>query len=104
MHLELIKYIYTVAFLHVLKRLKCTRRSPRKIWSDNATNFDGAKSDSLELMRLFLSDDQELCLAENIVAVHFVSITSFWGSLGSRSKENKASLLLICGLLHLDLR
>jgi len=41
-HLELIKDLSTVSFLHGRKRFICTRRRPRQIWSDNATNFVGA--------------------------------------------------------------
>jgi len=35
-HLELIKDLSTILFLHGLKRFICTRRRPRQIWSDNA--------------------------------------------------------------------
>ncbi|XP_041451954.1 uncharacterized protein LOC121405351 [Drosophila obscura] len=47
-HLELIKDLSTVSFLHGLKRFICTRRRPRQIWSDNATNFVGARKDLLD--------------------------------------------------------
>ncbi|XP_041451953.1 uncharacterized protein LOC121405350 [Drosophila obscura] len=71
-HLELIKDLSTVSFLHGLKRFICTRRRPRQIWSDNATNFVGARKDLLDLKRLFLSDDHQkavlgLCLWEAAV-------------------------------------
>ncbi|XP_041448146.1 uncharacterized protein LOC121403920 [Drosophila obscura] len=70
-HLELIKDLSTVSFLHGLKRFICTRRRPRQIWSDNATNFVGARNELLDLKRLFLSDDHqktvlEFCLVEAI--------------------------------------
>jgi len=57
------------SFLHGLKRFICTRRRPRQIWSDNATNFVGARYELLELRRLFLSSDHQratlgFCLAE----------------------------------------
>ncbi|EDX05789.1 GD21616 [Drosophila simulans] len=69
--LELIKDLSTVAFLCGLKRFICTRRNPKQIWSDNATNFVGAKNELLELRRLFLSSEhqgsvQNFCLSETI--------------------------------------
>ncbi|XP_043063573.1 uncharacterized protein LOC122319825 [Drosophila ficusphila] len=70
-HLELIRDLSTVSFLHGLKRFICTRRKPRQIWSDNATNFVGARNELIELRRLFLSDEHQkatldFCLAELI--------------------------------------
>jgi len=68
---ELVKDLCTVSFIHGLKRFICTRRRPRHIWSDNATNFVGARNELLELRRLFLSSDHQratldFCLAEAI--------------------------------------
>jgi len=70
-HLELIKDLSIVAFLCGLKRFICTRRKTKQIWSDNATNFVGAKNKLLELRRLFLSSEhqgsvQNCCLSETI--------------------------------------
>jgi len=70
-HLELIKDLSTVSSPHGLKRCICTRRRPRHIWSDNATNFVGDRNELLELRRLFLSSDHQratldFCLAEAI--------------------------------------
>jgi len=67
----LIKDLSTVSFLHGLKRFICTRRRPRQIWYDNATNFAGARNELLELRHLFLSSDHQratfvFCLAEAI--------------------------------------
>jgi len=49
----------------------CLRGSPRTIWSDNATNFVGAKSELAELKKLFLSEQHtasisSVCLADGI--------------------------------------
>ncbi|KAH8404957.1 hypothetical protein KR222_010205, partial [Zaprionus bogoriensis] len=54
-HLELAQDLSTPTFLSALKRFILTRGKPMRIWSDNATNFVGAKSELSELKRLFLS-------------------------------------------------
>ncbi|XP_043863649.1 uncharacterized protein LOC122756894 [Drosophila mojavensis] len=57
--LELVKDLTTAAFLHALQRFICTRGKPSQIWSDNATNFLGARNQLQELKRLFLSDNHQ---------------------------------------------
>jgi len=47
---ELSKDLSTISFLHGLKV---------QIWSDNATNLVGARSERMELRRLFLSEDHQ---------------------------------------------
>lgn len=42
-HLELVSDLSTPSFLAALKRFICTRGKPKTLWSDNATNFVGAK-------------------------------------------------------------
>ncbi|XP_067613886.1 uncharacterized protein [Eurosta solidaginis] len=66
----------TKEFLNALKRFILTRRCPARIWSDNATNFVGAKNELAELRRLFLSDDHakavhEFCL-DNYIDWRFI--------------------------------
>ncbi|XP_053964222.1 uncharacterized protein LOC128867152 [Anastrepha ludens] len=75
-HLELVADLSTKAFLNALKRFILTRCRPTRIWSDNATNFVGAKNEMAELKRLFLSDNHvqavhEFCLA-NTIEWHFI--------------------------------
>jgi len=70
-HLELVKDLSTAAFLSALKRFIATRGKPSQMWSDNATNFVGAKNELLELKTLMLSDShlkavQQFCLADDI--------------------------------------
>ncbi|XP_036346924.1 uncharacterized protein LOC118756260 [Rhagoletis pomonella] len=54
-HLELVKDLSTSSFIAALNRFICMRGRPQTIWSDNATNFVGAKNELLELRNLFLS-------------------------------------------------
>ncbi|XP_032289334.1 uncharacterized protein [Drosophila virilis] len=70
-HLELVKDLSTTSFLNALKRFILTRSRPSRIWSDNATNFVGAKNELADLNRLFLRDEHvkavnEFCLTESI--------------------------------------
>ncbi|XP_036347613.1 uncharacterized protein LOC118756991 [Rhagoletis pomonella] len=70
-HMELVMDLSTKAFLNALKRFILTRCLPARIWSDNATNFVGARNGLAELRRLFLSDSHikvvhEFCLDNNI--------------------------------------
>ncbi|XP_054727158.1 uncharacterized protein LOC129236895 [Anastrepha obliqua] len=55
-HLELVRDLSTNSFLASLKRFTCLRGQPRVIWSDNATNFVGAKNELKEIRALFLSE------------------------------------------------
>ncbi|XP_051864326.1 uncharacterized protein LOC127566341 [Drosophila albomicans] len=55
-HLELVKDLTTAAFLGALKRFVSLRERPNQIWSDNATNFVGAKNELHDVKKLLLSD------------------------------------------------
>ncbi|XP_058465719.1 uncharacterized protein LOC131439115 [Malaya genurostris] len=52
-HLELVSDLTTDAFLAALRRFISRRGCPRSIYSDNATNFVGAKTELHELWLLF---------------------------------------------------
>lgn len=52
-HFELVHDLSTSSFLSSLKRFISIRGKPRTIWSDNATNFVGAKNELAELRLLF---------------------------------------------------
>ncbi|XP_036345032.1 uncharacterized protein LOC118754272, partial [Rhagoletis pomonella] len=54
--MELVKDLSTGAFLDALKRFVATRGTPSCIWSDNATNFVGARNELKDLRRVFLSE------------------------------------------------
>ncbi|XP_039968286.1 uncharacterized protein LOC120780083 [Bactrocera tryoni] len=55
--MELVKDLSTGSFLDALKRFIATRGIPSCIWSDNATNFVGAKNELKDLRELFLSEN-----------------------------------------------
>jgi len=70
-HLELVNDLSTGAFLRALRRFILARGKPARIWSDNATNFVGAKNELAELRQLLLSSKHqqaidEFCLLDSI--------------------------------------
>ena len=58
-HLELVQDLSTAAFLAALRRFVAIRGKPKTIWSDNATNFVGAKNELRELKNLFMSQSHQ---------------------------------------------
>ncbi|XP_036347054.1 uncharacterized protein LOC118756397 [Rhagoletis pomonella] len=70
-HLELVSDLSTPSFIAALKRFICTRGKPKTLWSDNATNFVGAKNELAELKQLFFNDQNrqaihQQCLDDGI--------------------------------------
>ncbi|XP_075157744.1 uncharacterized protein LOC142231011 [Haematobia irritans] len=57
-HLELVPDLSTSSFLLSLKRFVSIRGKPKTIWSDNATNFVGAKNELADLRQLFFDQWQ----------------------------------------------
>jgi len=90
-HLEVVQDLTTDSFIAALRRFINLRDSPRTIWSDNATNFVGTKS---ELKELFSSEQHtasisSVCLADGIDwkfvpprAPHFGDL---WGRVSTES-------------------
>jgi transposase InsO family protein len=58
-HIELVNNLTTEAFLGALKRFVSRRGKCAKLYSDNATNFVGAKRELQELKTLFESQDHQ---------------------------------------------
>ncbi|XP_070855027.1 uncharacterized protein [Drosophila suzukii] len=54
-HLEVVQDLTADSFIAALRRFISLRGSPRTIWTDNASNFFGAKTELAELKELFLS-------------------------------------------------
>lgn len=55
--MEVVCDLTTSSFLAALKRFISTRGKPSVIWSDNATNFVGARKELAELKELFLKEE-----------------------------------------------
>ena len=56
-HLELVPDLTSEGFLKALKRFIARRGLPNRIYSDNGTNFVGAKNDLIELFQLLQSEE-----------------------------------------------
>ncbi|XP_044312747.1 uncharacterized protein LOC123037190 [Drosophila rhopaloa] len=67
-HLEVVQDLTTDSFIAALRRFTSLRGTPRTIWSDNATNFVGAKSELTELKNLFLSEPHTAAIASSCLA------------------------------------
>ncbi|XP_044313291.1 uncharacterized protein LOC123037292 [Drosophila rhopaloa] len=67
-HLEVVQDLTTDSFIAALRRFTSLRGTPRTIWSDNATNFVGAKSELTELKDLFLSEPHTAAIAFSCLA------------------------------------
>ena len=71
-HLEIVRSLSKEACLAALKRF-VSRRVPRRIYSDNATNFIGARNDILKIQDLLMTNMQD---------EHANSITDFGKDIG----------------------
>ncbi|XP_053964178.1 uncharacterized protein LOC128867103 [Anastrepha ludens] len=78
--MELVRDFSTGAFLEALKRFTATRGMPSCIWSDNATNFVGAKNELRDLKRLLLSEEHR-----SKVHVHCLNNGFDWRFIPPRS-------------------
>ncbi|XP_053968836.1 uncharacterized protein LOC128870260 [Anastrepha ludens] len=77
---ELVRDLPTGAFLEALKLFTTTRAMPSCIWSDNATNFVGAKNELRDLKRLLLSQEHR-----SKVHVHYLNNGFDWRFIPPRS-------------------
>ncbi|XP_070066019.1 uncharacterized protein [Drosophila virilis] len=98
-HLELVKDLSTISFLNALKRVILTPTRPSRIWSDNATNFVGAKNELVDLNRLFLSDEHvkavhEFCLSDSIELSFIPPRPPHFGGLWKAAVKQKAIIII----------
>ncbi|XP_054746486.1 uncharacterized protein LOC129251137 [Anastrepha obliqua] len=77
---ELVRDLPTGAFLEALKLFTTTRAMQSCIWSDNATNFVGAKNELRDLKRLLLSQEHR-----SKVHVHYLNNGFDWRFIPPRS-------------------
>ncbi|XP_043064469.1 uncharacterized protein LOC122320341 [Drosophila ficusphila] len=93
MHLELVQDLSTQAFLGALKRFILTRGKPVRIWSNNATNFVGAKNELAELKNLFISSPhiraiEDFCLEDSIEWPFIPPRSPHFGGLWETAKSH----------------
>ena len=79
-HMELVSDLSTAAFLAALRRFVSRRGLCSNIYSDNATNFIGAKSELQDLYRLFKSE-----LHQNEVLKFCLELNIQWHTIPPRS-------------------
>ncbi|XP_055644163.1 uncharacterized protein LOC129780182 [Toxorhynchites rutilus septentrionalis] len=111
-HIELVGDLSTSSFISALKRFIARRGLPANIYSDNATNFAGARHELHELYRM-LNDRMEnahiaTCLATNEIKWHMIPprTPNFGGLWEAAVKVAKRHLLRQVGnstLLQEDL-
>lgn len=85
-HIELVKDLTTKSFLAAFRRFISRRGTPATVYSDNATNFVGARNELAELRNLFISEShlkevQEFCSTKGISWLHIPPRSPHWGGL-----------------------
>lgn len=105
-HIELVSDLSTDAFILTLKRFISRRGNPAVIYSDNATNFAGAKNKIKELYNLFLNTRfTEVTNFLNTKEIQWLFIpprSPHWGGLWEAAiKGTKYHLTRIVGQAHL---
>lgn len=101
-HIELISDLSTDAFLAGLKRFISRRGFPQQIWSDNGTNFQGAKNEMPRLLSQAKSQQTEFIistLANDFIEWKFIPPSSphFGGIWESGVKSIKTHMKRVIG-------
>lgn len=75
-HLDLVTSLNTEEFMATLRRFIARRGKPLNLYSDNGTNFVGAKSELLELKRFLLNDENQTSISQSLahdnISWHFI--------------------------------
>ena len=110
-HLEVVQDLSTCSFISALRRFIATRANPKTIWSDNATNFVGAKNELIELKKNFLTQQHQFVIHSSLIlwmhlktgfafnACTFYAYTQFmlmFGWLCSTSTVISSHILTVC--------
>ncbi|GFV70436.1 uncharacterized protein TNCV_4798551 [Trichonephila clavipes] len=85
-HNEAVGYLTTDSFIAALCRFSARRGAPRHIYSDNGTNFDGARRKLDEIGKLWLSLPTNEAISNYFfirLALYSTLITTFWSSRGA---------------------
>ncbi|GFT68566.1 integrase catalytic domain-containing protein [Trichonephila clavipes] len=75
-HLEVVSDLTTEAFLACLRRFIARRSKPSAIWSDNATNFKGARNILNEWNEIYKSDTIQLFSTDEGIEWNLIPPTS----------------------------
>ncbi|GFU33105.1 integrase catalytic domain-containing protein [Trichonephila clavipes] len=96
-HLEAVSDLTTEAFLVYLRRFIARRSKPSVIWSDNATNFKGARNILNEWNEICKSNTIQLFRAEEGIEWNFILPASphFGGMWEANIKSMKRILLRV---------
>ncbi|GFT14719.1 integrase catalytic domain-containing protein [Trichonephila clavipes] len=96
-HLEVVSDLTTEAFLAYLRRFIARRSKPSVIWSDNATNFKGARNILNEWNEICKSNRIQLFSAEEGIEWNFIPPASphFGGLWEANIKSMKRILLRV---------
>ncbi|GFX05359.1 integrase catalytic domain-containing protein [Trichonephila clavipes] len=96
-HLEVVSDLITEAFLACLGRFIASRSKPSVIWSDNATNFKGARNILNEWNEICKSNRIQLFSAEEEIEWNFIPPASphFGGLWEANIKSMKRILLRV---------
>ncbi|GFW40573.1 uncharacterized protein TNCV_4824091 [Trichonephila clavipes] len=96
-HLEVVSNLTTEAFLACLRRFIARRSKPSVIWSDNATNFKGARNILSEWNEICKSNRIQLFSAEEGIEWNFIPPASphFGGLWEANIKSMKRILLRV---------
>lgn len=94
-HLEIVSDLTTAAFLACLRRFIARRSRPSMIWSDNATNFRGAKNILDSLFQMCQSDPiQKFSSDEGIQWTFSPAASPHFGGLWEANIKSMKRLLL----------
>ena len=94
-HIEIVSDLTTEGFLAAFKRFSARRGVPQRVYSDNASNFTGAKNELMQLYALFQSEKHKSAVKDFALTInidwHFIPphAPNFGGLWESNVKQFK---------------